>query len=91
MTIRTLDALGVKFKRRRILENARRKFGIREKPLTALRLIDLHADLPYEVMRKREAGQRQVLEKRFLPLFRKGSVSTVISPFGFLQNTSQTG
>jgi len=48
--------------------------------LTALRLVDLHADLPYEVMRKREAGQRQVLEKRFLPLFRKGSVSTVISP-----------
>ena len=48
--------------------------------MAALRLVDLHADLPFEVMRKREAGKHQVLEKRFLPLFRKGSVSTVISP-----------
>jgi hypothetical protein len=48
--------------------------------MTVSRLVDLHADLPFEVMRKREAGQHQVLEKHFLPLFRKGSGSTVISP-----------
>ena len=44
------------------------------------RLVDLHADLPFEVMRRREAGQHRVLEERFLSLFRKGSVSAVVSP-----------
>jgi membrane dipeptidase len=32
------------------------------------------------VTRKREAGERQVLEHRFLKLFRTGSVGTVVSP-----------
>jgi len=41
--------------------------------------VDLHADLPHEVIKQRENGQHQVLEHRFLNLFRKGSVGTVIS------------
>jgi membrane dipeptidase len=43
-------------------------------------IVDLHADLPHEVMKQRAAGQHHVLEHRFLKLFRKGSVGTVISP-----------
>jgi membrane dipeptidase len=45
-----------------------------------LRIVDLHADLPHEVIKKREAGQHRVLEHRFLDLFRKGSVGSVIAP-----------
>ena len=43
-------------------------------------IVDLHADLPYEVTRKREEGQHEVLENHFLALLRTGSVGTVISP-----------
>jgi membrane dipeptidase len=43
-------------------------------------IVDLHADLPYVVMKERPAGQHQVLEHHFLKLFREGSVGTVISP-----------
>jgi membrane dipeptidase len=43
-------------------------------------IVDLHADLPHEVIKQREAGHHRVLENRFLSLFRKGSVGTVISP-----------
>ena len=42
--------------------------------------MDLHADLPFEVLRQRETGHRKVLQERFLSLLKKGSVSTVISP-----------
>lgn len=51
-----------------------------ETRMKKIRITDLHADLPYEVIKQREAGQHQVLEHRFLNLFRTGSVGTVISP-----------
>jgi len=43
-------------------------------------IVDMHADLPHEVMKQREGRAHRVLEHRFLDLFRKGWVSTVISP-----------
>jgi membrane dipeptidase len=45
-----------------------------------LRIVDLHADFPHEVIKKRPLGEHRVLERRFLSLLRKGSVGTVIAP-----------
>lgn len=62
-------------------ERATKKIGI----------VDLHADLPYEVIKQREAGQHQVLEHRFLNLFKTGSVGTVISPIWLPQEYKPNG
>ena len=73
--------------RRRVLspsvngENVMKKIGI----------VDLHADLPHEVIKQRETGQHQVLEHRFLNLFRTGSVSTVIAPIWLTQENKPNG
>jgi len=45
-----------------------------------LRIVDIHADFPHQVIKKRPIGQHRVLEQRFLSLLRKGSVGTVIAP-----------
>lgn len=45
-----------------------------------LRMVDLHADFPHEVIKKRPLGEHRVLEQRFLSILRKGSVGTVIAP-----------
>jgi len=45
-----------------------------------LRIVDLHADFPHEVIKKRPLGEHRVLEQRFLSILRKGSVGTVIAP-----------
>jgi membrane dipeptidase len=43
-------------------------------------MVDLHADLPLDVVRRRRNGERQVLETRHLQKLKKGSVSTLIAP-----------
>jgi hypothetical protein len=45
-----------------------------------LRIVDIHADFPHQVIKKRPIGQHRVLEQRFLSLLRKGAVGTVIAP-----------
>jgi len=45
-----------------------------------LRIVDLHEDFPYQVIKKRPLGEHRVLERTFLNLLRKGSVGTVIAP-----------
>jgi membrane dipeptidase len=54
-------------------------------------IVDLHADLPHEVIKQREAGQHQVLEHRFLNSFRTGSVGTVIAPIWLPQEYKPNG
>jgi hypothetical protein len=48
--------------------------------MKGLRIVDLHADFPHEVIKKRPLGEHRVLERRFLRLLREGSVGTVIAP-----------
>jgi membrane dipeptidase len=44
------------------------------------RIVDLHADIPLDIIRHRKRGMHQVLEKRHLQKLRKGSVSALIAP-----------
>ena len=45
-----------------------------------LRIVDLHADFPHEVIKKRPGGEHRVMEHRFMSLLKKGCVSAVIAP-----------
>jgi len=47
---------------------------------SSFRTIDLHADLPLDIVRRRKSGTKQVLETRHLQKLRKGLVSTLIAP-----------
>jgi len=47
---------------------------------SSFRMVDLHADLPLDIVRRRRKGERLVLETRHLHKLRKGSVSTLIAP-----------
>ena len=43
-------------------------------------IIDLHADLPADVIKYRDLGERSVMERRHLPKLRKGGVTGLIAP-----------
>src|ERR1700722_13323513 len=43
-------------------------------------IIDLHADLPADVIKYRDLGERSVMERRHLPKLRKGGVTALIAP-----------
>lgn len=45
-----------------------------------LSIIDLHADLPADVVKFRGKGEHRVIERRHLPKLRKGGVSGVVAP-----------
>jgi membrane dipeptidase len=45
-----------------------------------VRIVDLHADFPHQVIKKRPAREHKVLERYFAKLLRQGSVGTVIAP-----------
>lgn len=51
--------------------------GSIEKPL---RVVDLHADLPVDITKRRARGEHGILEGYHLEKLKKGSVSTLISP-----------
>jgi membrane dipeptidase len=48
--------------------------------MKSIRIVDLHADFPHQVIKKRPAGEHRVLERYFAKLLRQGSVGTVIAP-----------
>jgi membrane dipeptidase len=43
-------------------------------------IIDLHADLPADVIKYRDLGEHSVMERRHLPKLRKGGVTALIAP-----------
>ncbi|MGA2665133.1 MAG: membrane dipeptidase [Nitrososphaerales archaeon] len=47
---------------------------------TGAGIIDLHADLPADVIKRRDLGERAVLETRHLPKLRKGGVTALVAP-----------
>jgi len=48
--------------------------------MKGISIVDLHADFPHEVIKKRPLGEHRVLEQHFLRFLRLGSVGTVIAP-----------
>jgi membrane dipeptidase len=56
-----------------------------------VRIVDLHADFPHQVMKKRPVGEHRVLERDFLNLLRKGSVGTVIAPIWLTPEAKPNG
>jgi membrane dipeptidase len=57
---------------------------------SSFRMVDLHADLPLDIVRRRRNGERQVLETRHLQKLRKGSVSTLVAPIWVESNYKPT-
>lgn len=43
-------------------------------------IIDIHADLPADVTKFRDLGERRVLDRRHLPKLRKGGVTALVAP-----------
>jgi membrane dipeptidase len=60
-------------------------------PMEGVRIVDLHADLPLDVTRRRERGEHQVLERLHLAKLRKGNVGTVIVPIWVESNYKPAG
>ncbi len=43
-------------------------------------IIDLHADLPNDVVKLRQSGEHRVMERRHYPKLKKGGISALIAP-----------